>query len=249
VSYELLNSVDIYKDIAEIIRHHHEQYNGNGYPQGLKGDEIPILSQIMAVADAFDAMTTNRVYKARKSVDTAIAELEEFSTKQFNTQVVKAAKVALKDMDVEVATTQRPKTKIEKERFSYFYKDQVTGIYNHKYLGFVLAYNHTSEFNMKCVNGIYLHNFNQYNTTFGWPEGDKLLKKFARALNEINESDFVFRIYGDDFIVLNKQHYEMQEHMSKLEEVLVGTGVSVTHKHFDISKENIESIKDLEKLL
>lgn len=60
VSYELLREVDIYKDIAEIIRHHNEHYDGSGYPQGLKGDEIPMMSQIMTLADSFDAMTTKK---------------------------------------------------------------------------------------------------------------------------------------------------------------------------------------------
>ncbi|MDA3908236.1 MAG: DUF3365 domain-containing protein, partial [Sulfurimonas sp.] len=111
MSYELLNTVDIYKDIAEIVRHHHEHYDGRGYPQGLKGDEIPILSQIMTVADAFDAMTTNRIYKARKSVKSAIAELKLFAGKQFNSEIVKAASVSLKEIKVELTTTQLPKTR------------------------------------------------------------------------------------------------------------------------------------------
>ena len=123
ISYELLADVDIYKDIAEIVRHHHEHYDGSGYPQGLKGDEIPIMSQIMTVADAFDAMTTNRVYKTRKSVESALKELVELASKQFHSEVVKAAIIVLKDIEIEINITQRPKNKVEKERFSYFYKD------------------------------------------------------------------------------------------------------------------------------
>jgi len=148
VSYELLCNVDIYKDIAEIVRHHHEHYDGSGYPQGLKGDEIPILSQIMTVADAFDAMTTNRIYKTRKNVETALVELSALGSKQFHSEVVKAAVVALEDIEIEIDITQRPKSKIEKERFSYFYKDQITGVYNKDYLEFVLAYNNAEEFNI-----------------------------------------------------------------------------------------------------
>ena len=249
VSYELLNQVDIYKDIAEIVRHHHEAYDGSGYPQALKGDEIPMMSQIMTVADAFDAMTTNRVYKARKSVKDAIVELNDFASKQFNGEVVRAASIALRDLEIEMSITQQPKSKIEKERFSYFYKDQVTGVYNKEYLEFVLAYNHTDEFNVRCINIVYLHNFNQYNKNNSWADGDKLLAKFATTLNGINDSDYVFRVYGDDFIVLNVEHFEMQEHISKLEEVLAGTGMSLTWEHYDIQEENIKNMADLEKLL
>jgi putative nucleotidyltransferase with HDIG domain/diguanylate cyclase (GGDEF)-like protein len=249
VSYELLNQVDIYKDIAEIVRHHHEAYDGSGYPQGLKGDEIPMMSQIMTVADAFDAMTTNRIYKARKSVKDAIVELNDFASKQFNAEIVRAASVALRDLEIELTITQQPKSKIEKERFSYFYKDQITGVFNKEYLDFVLAYNHTDEFNVRCINVVYLHNFNQYNKKNSWADGDKILMKFATALNSINDSDYVFRVYGDDFIVLNVEHFEMQEHIAKLEEVLEGSGMSITWEHFDIEEEKIKSMADLEKLL
>ena len=249
VSYELLNQVDIYKDIAEIVRHHHEAYDGSGYPQALKGDEIPMMSQIMTVADAFDAMTTNRIYKARKSVKDAIIELNDFASKQFNGEVVRAASIALRDLEIEMSITQKPKSKIEKERFSYFYKDQVTGVYNKEYLEFVLAYNHMDEFNVRCINIIYLHNFNQYNKNNSWAEGDKLLAKFATTLNGINDSDYVFRVYGDDFIVLNVEHFDMQEHIDKLEDVLKDTGMSLTWEHYDIEEEKIKNMADLEKLL
>jgi len=249
VSYELLSDVDIYKDIAEIVRHHHEHYDGSGYPQGLKGDEIPILSQIMTVADAFDAMTTNRIYKARKSVKTALIELAELSSKQFHAEVVKAAVVALEDIEIEMNITQRPKSKIERERFSYFYKDQVTGVYNKDYLEFVLAYNNTEEFNINYIYAINLHNFNQYNKEHGWAGGDKLLASFSKALNKINKSDFVFRIYGDDFIILNESYYDIKRDIASLEEVLMDTGISMTYEHFDMKVESINDIADLEKRL
>ena len=248
VSYELLRDVDIYKDIAEIVRHHHEHYDGSGYPQGLKGDAIPIMSQIMTVADAFDAMTTNRIYKARKDIDTAILELKELSGKQFHSEIVKSAAIALKDVEIETDITQRPKTKIEKERFSYFYRDQVTDSYNKGYLEFVLAYNDTDEFNTNCMYGVFLHNFNQYNKKYGWAEGDKLLKKIAIFLNTIGEIDYLFRINGDDFVILNKEHFELSSYIAKLEEELIDTNVTVSYKYFDIKESNIVSIKDVEKI-
>lgn len=248
VSYELLNSVDIYKDIAEIVRHHHEQYDGGGYPQGLKGDETPILSQIMTVADAFDAMTTNRIYKARKSVQTAIKELNELASKQFNPEIVKAASVALKGVKLEHNITQLPKSKIEKERFVYFYKDQVTGIYNKAYLDFVLAYNSSNEFNMKHLCVAYLHNFSQYNTAHGWVKGDELLSKFANKLDSLNTTDLIFRIYGDDFVVLSKNEFDIESYIGELEEILDGTNVTLSYKKLNIAQEDIASTDDLEKL-
>jgi diguanylate cyclase (GGDEF) domain/uncharacterized domain HDIG len=249
VSYELLKEVDIYKDIAEIVRHHHEHYDGSGYPQGLKGDEIPMLAQIMIVTDAFDAMTTNRIYKAKKSVDLALHELEELSAKQFNPQIVKYAVIALSGVAIEDSITQLPVSKIEKERFSYFYKDQLTGVYNRDYLEFVLAYSHIDEFIFKCAYEINLRHFTQYNKKHGWVAGDALLASFASELKNINDSDFVFRLYGDDFILLNKEHYEIEDKMIELKKILKDSDVTLTYKHFDINELHIKNIMDLEMYL
>lgn len=65
-----------FKDVNEAIRSHHEHVNGKGYPDGLVGDAIPLLSKIICVIDAFDSMTTNRVYRQALSVGQAYAELE-----------------------------------------------------------------------------------------------------------------------------------------------------------------------------
>lgn len=249
VSYELLSEVDIYKNIAEIVRHHHEHYDGSGYPKGLKGDEIPILSQIMTVADAFDAMTTNRIYKTRKSVDIALKELKELAGKQFHSEVVKAALDALKYIEVEMDISQRPKTKLEKERFAYFYKDQVTDLYNKEYLEFVLAYNHTDEFNIRCIHTISFHDFSQYNKKYNWTKGDNLLKKFAQTLSAISNNDMIFRIYGDNFVLLNTEHFDISKYIEKLNEVLTETEVTLSLKHFDMLNEKINTVNDLEELL
>ena len=134
-SYQLLKKVDIFHDIAEIVRHHHESFNGSGYPQGLKGSQIPMLSQIMTVADAFDAMTTNRIYKGKKTLDASLEELQTLAGKQFNAQVVQAAVVALKGIEIP-DSNQQPRNQIEHERFAYFYKDQLTSAYNRDYLNY-----------------------------------------------------------------------------------------------------------------
>lgn len=78
------------QDLVAIVRHHHERYDGRGYPDGLRADEIPIGAAILAVADAFDAMTSHRAYHAARSVDEALAELIRHSGTQFHPKVVEA---------------------------------------------------------------------------------------------------------------------------------------------------------------
>lgn len=72
------------------VKHHHEKFNGRGYPDGLKGEEIDITARIIAVADSFDAMTTNRPYRQGLSLDEAFEELRKYSGSQFDPQVVDA---------------------------------------------------------------------------------------------------------------------------------------------------------------
>ncbi|MCT4597590.1 MAG: HD-GYP domain-containing protein [Vallitalea sp.] len=80
----ILSNVDSLKDISNIIRHHHEKYDGTGYPDALRGDEIPLESSILAIADSFDAMTTDRPYKRAMLVREALEELELNKGTQFN---------------------------------------------------------------------------------------------------------------------------------------------------------------------
>ena len=74
--------------IAEAILYHHERFDGQGYPFGLAGDAIPILSRIVLVADAFDAMTSKRAYQPALPVDFAVHEIRKHAGTQFDPQVV-----------------------------------------------------------------------------------------------------------------------------------------------------------------
>jgi putative nucleotidyltransferase with HDIG domain len=87
---KMIESVEPIKHAREIIRHHHEYYDGSGYPDGLKAEGIPLGARIIAVADAFGAMTTHRPYRDALSADEAIMELEKFSGVQFDPDVVSA---------------------------------------------------------------------------------------------------------------------------------------------------------------
>jgi response regulator RpfG family c-di-GMP phosphodiesterase len=76
------------RDFTPIIRHHHERWDGAGYPDGLKGEQIPLGARIVALADAFDAIVRGRPYRAARSVDEAFAELKKHSGEQFDPGLV-----------------------------------------------------------------------------------------------------------------------------------------------------------------
>lgn len=97
---QILRSLQILKPAIPIIMHHHEKYDGSGYPSRLKKGQIPIGARIMAVADAFEAMVYGRPYRERISVSKAIMEIKKKANIQFDPKVVDALLKAIKTKNV-----------------------------------------------------------------------------------------------------------------------------------------------------
>ena len=89
IGYEMCSKIDLLKTAAKIVLHHHEAWDGSGYPHGLQGVDIPLGSRIFALADTLDAMTSARPYRAALPFETARAEIEKHSGKQFDPELVK----------------------------------------------------------------------------------------------------------------------------------------------------------------
>lgn len=97
IGVTILDSMQNMKDILTIIKHHHERYDGRGYPDCLKGDDIPLLSRVLAVADSFDAMTSDRSYRKAFPMEKAIAEIKNNAGTQFDPEVVRSFLAMVQD--------------------------------------------------------------------------------------------------------------------------------------------------------
>jgi HD-GYP domain-containing protein (c-di-GMP phosphodiesterase class II) len=86
--YEILKKIPFLSEVAEIVYAHQEHWDGSGYPRGLKGEEIPLGSRIFAIADTLDAITSDRPYRAARSVEDARGEIAAWSGRQFDPFVV-----------------------------------------------------------------------------------------------------------------------------------------------------------------
>ena len=86
---EILKEFTLLENISEGALYHHERYDGTGYIFGLKGDEIPLNARIIGLADTFDAMTANRVYRQQLNLDIVIDEIKKYSGSQFDPKLVK----------------------------------------------------------------------------------------------------------------------------------------------------------------
>jgi putative nucleotidyltransferase with HDIG domain len=89
IGFRMLSRIKVWEELAPLVLYHHEWYDGSGYPEGLVGDAIPIESRIIAVADAFDAMTSTVSYKEAISVEAALSEIEEGAGTQFDPLVAR----------------------------------------------------------------------------------------------------------------------------------------------------------------
>jgi len=89
-SAQIVKPVEPLKRIVPWIYHHHERWDGDGYPDGLAGEDIPLASRIIAVADTYNAMTTDRPYRKGQTHEKAVVELQEHAGAQFDPQVVEA---------------------------------------------------------------------------------------------------------------------------------------------------------------
>lgn len=101
IGRDILSMIEEFRDISEIVYHHHEWFNGGGYPDGISGDGIPLLSRIIAVADAFDAMTSSRSYRERIGKDKALEELRRNAGTQFDPGVVEALLADTQQLDID----------------------------------------------------------------------------------------------------------------------------------------------------
>lgn len=244
--HAMLAGIPMYQELAETIRHHHERFDGMGYPDRLKGGEIPLLSRIIVVADSFDAMTTNRIYKPRKTVEQALEEIETLSGSQFDPEVVAVSRPALAGVVIEESISQLPKNQMEQRRFSYFFSDKLTGLYNEDYLQIILR-NNLAPREFSCLHSLHVKGLDQYNRRQGWEEGNLLIQKFAAELQSRYPDALLFRVYGQDFIIITVEHFDLTAD-ALLFTSLGGSEVLLEANHVDLRQDANYYIDKLEHL-
>lgn len=101
IGADILSHVHLLQRLPPVVRHHHEKYDGTGYPDGLSGERIPYMARILSIADSLDAMTTQRTYNRRKNIEDAVTEIEKMAGTQFDPRLIgplKASLVTLKEI-------------------------------------------------------------------------------------------------------------------------------------------------------
>ena len=99
---DILSKIEGMEKVSMIVRHHHERYDGSGYPDGLRGNEIPLASRILGVADTLDAITTDRAYRKKRDIHLAIDEIIRCAGSQFDPEIIRALKQSLENGTVAI---------------------------------------------------------------------------------------------------------------------------------------------------
>ena len=89
IGSEIVGKIDELKEVASIIRHHHERYDGKGYPDGLTGEVIPKFARILSIADSYETLISNRIYRSALAVEDALKEIEKNAGTQFDPELTK----------------------------------------------------------------------------------------------------------------------------------------------------------------
>ena len=212
IGQDIVKDVTIIPHLDEVTRSHHEHYDGSGYPDGLKGNEIPIQARIIAIADSYDAMNSRRIYRNALSFEQIKEQIKQKSGTQFDPEI---AEIFLKLMDnksllnLELENTQSHENTIDK-----FISDVVStiqdqeGTKNYDYLTGLPVRNVGQKMiasSMQKTNGclifLDMDNLKKINDVYGHKAGDRALKSLGKLLLDIPLDKITCRMGGDEFLL------------------------------------------------
>ena len=236
IGNDILKDIHTINSVAEGALYHHERYDGRGYPNGLKGGDIPLYARIIGIADAYDAMTSNRIYRPKLTQEKVIKEFERGRGTQFDPE--------LTDLFLEML---RGGFDLSKERRSAGWDDNRTtegrALFSKVLTGYtedmqqkavtdsltgLSTRNHALE-QIENILGaartgtmlvIDMDNFRNINDTYGHIVGDNTLKMFADVLKENTKpEDVVGRLGGDEFVVFLTDLVDRKEVTEKAQNI------------------------------
>lgn len=234
----ILADMTVIRKAAEVAETHHERYDGKGYPNGLSGRSIPIEARIIAIADAFDSMTTDRAFRKKLTreevlneftkgrgtqfdpelVDIALELLSNDNFKRDEADVIREEELAVESsrllQDVLSTYTDRPRRN--------HVRDPLTGLWSSSYAMDEID-NYLSEKRASgCFMLVDIDGFSQINDNLGHIVGDSVIKNISVILSEMmRNDDIICRVGGDEFILFFKDGGSKEFATAKAEEIIL----------------------------
>ena len=244
IGREILKDIHMIDSVTDGALYHHERYDGNGYPFGLKGKEIPLCARIVGIADSYDAMTSNRVYRSKLKKEDVISEFERCKGTQFDPELTELFLKMLKrgfyvpEADYEDNHVLEEENGLKGEVNSLLskvlseyteeakriaMKDALTGLYNRSYAETTLP-GALKENNVSTLFMIDINNFSEINEMYGHIAGDFALTSFADNVKQcIKEDDILCRVGKDRFVLLVKGLHNKDEIRGLAQNILTKT--------------------------
>jgi GGDEF domain-containing protein len=215
LSGKILEKMPKYKKLAFIVKHHHEDYNGKGYPDGLKKEEIPLGARIISIVDVFDALTSKRIYREMMPLKKALSIMNDmqnnlkFDPKLYEFFINNIDKFLYKEP---IQILSKEFQKLDFLRNNFFFSDPLTKLLNRDALLTILK-KCTFAKDTVLFSKLNIKEFRKYNQEYGTQKGDKLLQDVAlhlkSELNAITNSKepeqnnlFLFRVQGDIYTIV-----------------------------------------------
>lgn len=227
---EIIKDISMIPNLHEGIRYHHERWNGTGYPDGLCEEEIPEIARIIAIADSYDAMKSNRVYRKHLEDSVIYHEIETGSGKQFSPEYAKVFLELLKNGRMRLDETEQVKEEtFENESTKLFHRvmDSVETEEDRDYLTSLLGRKTgekmiTSEMKNAggCLALIDLDNLKYVNDIYGHLAGDCALKTVGSVLADQGAGMITTRYGGDEFLVFMPK-YDITQATSAIESIFM----------------------------
>lgn len=231
---EILKDIDMIPGLEIGAKYHHERIDGKGYPEGISGDDIPYLARIIAVADAYDAMSSNRVYRRHLPKDKILSELEKGCGTQWDEEITKVMiKLINEDRlpkinpDAETELVQQTSTILsrvidiaeDKGSDTSDELDDLTGAYGRD-KGKYAIQNAISKNGTGCIVLFDIDHFHRINDTDGFIIGDIYLKKMVEQIRGLSEKQIIARFGADEFVTYFPELKDVKE-AEKLAEIFI----------------------------
>lgn len=263
IGSEILKDIVMIPGIDVGAKYHHERYDGTGYPDGLAGEEIPLIARIIAVADAYDAMTSNRVYRQHLDEQKVMDELVEGIGKQFDPlaggamiRLIQEGRIHnispdMEDSQVETDMStilSRVMEKQGKQLLDEALLDKLTDTYNRSYGEKMIRL--AMEQTRGCLMLFDMDHFRIMNDNYGFVLGDICIKVVAENLKKLEGDKIIARFGGDEFVVFirditteeqaEKRVKSFQEYLRRkiheeksLRGLTVSVGIAFSHNNDD----------------
>lgn len=239
---EILKDIHVIDGVVDGALYHHERYDGKGYPYGLSGENIPLCARIIAIADAYDAMTSNRIYRAKLPDMRVVSEFKRCAGTQFDPKLAEVFIDMLKDgfyiknenkrrrsEDVKTLKpewTKESGTQLKKVLHEYNAGnnsvDYLTGL-NTRNFGEEKIDKLLTEGHKGALLVIDLDDFKKINATYGHIMGDKVLKVISDTLSSnVSENDILFRLGGDEFVIFFRDTIDREKIEERIKDIMHG---------------------------